>query len=190
MAFVVGWSGLVYASVHNIETQPLQYSEHSIQHKIPPEHVLSPKQDIAVHAEVSQGEIAHDCHEVHQHSHHSDTSMKLNHCEHGNHQDCRHVLIPSQMSALDHSSAKVQVTFYTYYSGEHLHFVQQNSVDHGNCQECSPTHCQTVNAHYLNAPALSLNFLITDWDSAHVKSDVQVQHHVGFWQEIIRPPKA
>lgn len=65
----------------------------------------------------------------------------------------------------------------------------QSLHSHGeHCKDCNPVHCQIVN--------LALQQAIPDLESQFVpilsqfSSIYQAQHLAGYWQEILRPPKA
>jgi hypothetical protein len=65
----------------------------------------------------------------------------------------------------------------------------QSLNSHGeHCQDCNPVHCQIVN--------LALQQAVPDIDSQFIpissqfSSIYQAQHLAGYWQEILRPPKA
>ncbi len=67
--------------------------------------------------------------------------------------------------------------------------MSQVSHQHGkHCQDCNPVHCQMVN--------LALQQAIPDIESSFIpipsqfSSIYQAQHLAGYWQEILRPPKA
>ena len=63
------------------------------------------------------------------------------------------------------------------------------SHQHGeHCKNCNPVHCQIVN--------LALQQVVPDVESQFIhdptqfSSIYQAQHLAGYWQEILRPPKA
>lgn len=65
----------------------------------------------------------------------------------------------------------------------------QVSHQHGeHCQDCNPVHCQMVN--------LALQQAVPDIESSFIPIPsqfsciYQAQHLAGYWQEILRPPKA
>ncbi|WP_336941714.1 hypothetical protein [Acinetobacter pittii] len=65
----------------------------------------------------------------------------------------------------------------------------QSHHSHGeHCQDCNPVHCQMVN--------LALQQAVPDVESPLIpisyqfSSIYQAQHLAGYWQEILRPPKA
>lgn len=56
------------------------------------------------------------------------------------------------------------------------------------CKDCNPVHCQIVNLALQQAvPDLESSFIPI---SSQFSSIYQVQHLAGYWQEILRPPKA
>ncbi len=63
-----------------------------------------------------------------------------------------------------------------------------NMVNGEHCQDCNPVHCQMVN--------LALQQAVPDIESSSIpipsqfSSIYQAQHLAGYWQEILRPPKA
>ncbi|EOQ67195.1 hypothetical protein [Acinetobacter pittii] len=65
----------------------------------------------------------------------------------------------------------------------------QVSHSHGeHCQDCNPVHCQIVNLALQHAlPDLESQFIPI---SSQFSSIYQAQHLAGYWQEILRPPKA
>lgn len=60
---------------------------------------------------------------------------------------------------------------------------------HGeHCKDCNPVHCQIVNLALQQAvPDLESSFIPI---SSQFSSIYQAQHLAGYWQEILRPPKA
>ncbi|MCU4503536.1 hypothetical protein KTI78_10210 [Acinetobacter sp. WU_MDCI_Abxe161] len=67
--------------------------------------------------------------------------------------------------------------------------MDQVSHSHGeHCQDCNPVHCQIVNLALQQAlPDLESQFIPI---SSQFSSIYQAQHLAGYWQEILRPPKA
>ncbi|WP_019385147.1 hypothetical protein [Acinetobacter venetianus] len=65
-----------------------------------------------------------------------------------------------------------------------------NMSDDQHCQDCNkPSHCQNVNlALDQQVPTLSLTSI---FELNHrTNTDYQARHLAGYWQEILRPPKA
>lgn len=60
---------------------------------------------------------------------------------------------------------------------------------HGeHCQDCNPVHCQMVNLALQQAvPDIETSFIPS---TSQFSSIYQAQHLAGYWQEILRPPKA
>ncbi|SSQ43926.1 Uncharacterised protein [Acinetobacter baumannii] len=63
------------------------------------------------------------------------------------------------------------------------------SHQHGeHCQDCNPVHCQMVNlASQQAVPDIETSFIPS---TSQFSSIYQAQHLAGYWQEILRPPKA
>lgn len=62
--------------------------------------------------------------------------------------------------------------------------------DGQHCQDCnSPTHCQTTN-FALDQQTPKLSSLVLLELHTHKNTDYQARHLAGYWQEILRPPKA
>ena len=69
---------------------------------------------------------------------------------------------------------------------EMIPVVHQQYSDH--CQDCNPLHCQIANLAVQQViPDLAPSFIPTPIQFTSV---YQAQHLAGYWQEILRPPKA
>lgn len=187
MAFVMGWSGLVYASVQTTAIQHSHHIAHSIHHDTSVGQALSSSQKMAEQSDASRSHRMPDCHQQHQNiqqvAQSDQENQRVLH-----HQDCNHDLTHVQMTSMGQSATHTQ-NAHTSPSTDHGH-TKQHLSDHHHCDDCSPTHCQTVKVNELNPPVLSLKLNIGYRNSEPLNTDVHVQHLVGFWQQILRPPKA
>ena len=74
-------------------------------------------------------------------------------------------------------------------SGDCTHVGPHTDLHSGECNECSQLHCQSlISWIYIQTPQLSHLNVIQELPAFH--SDYAMQHLTGFWQQILRPPKA
>jgi hypothetical protein len=139
MAFVMGWSSLVFASTMPMHAKMLQ------------QQMADPQQVTAVVVSEHEHKTQSNCHLATvaiQHQQHNAHDAQKNHCESGL-----------------HSSAAKQ------------------------CADCAQLHCQTLIVWLDTAVAETLPQLPSDALS-NLHGRYTAQHLVGYWQEILRPPKA
>lgn len=137
MAFVMGWSSLVFASTMPMHAKMLQQQMADVQQVI----VVVPEYEYKTQS---------DCHSATaavQHQQHNMDAQK-NHCESGL-----------------HGSAGKQ------------------------CADCAQLHCQTLSVWLDTAVTDPLQYFHPD-TLTNLHSRYTAQHLIGYWQEILRPPKA
>ncbi|QER40445.1 hypothetical protein F2A31_12330 [Acinetobacter suaedae] len=103
----------------------------------------------------------------------------------------------------DHNSSTVQtMPCHDLEMIDQYHHLQQSDMSNllkchdgkmqseQHCQDCNhPSHCQSVN-FALDQQLLDLSILVSVELSIDKKTDYQARHLAGYWQEILRPPKA
>ena len=143
MAFVMGWSSLVFASTMPMHAKMLQQQwgdRQQVAAVVVPEH--------------KQHHVAKthpDCHStmaVQHQQHNAHMDAQKNHCE----------------SGLQSSAVK-------------------------QCADCAQLHCQTLTVWLDTSVAESLQQPSPD-ALTNLHSRYTAQHLIGYWQEILRPPKA
>lgn len=101
----------------------------------------------------------------------------------------------SKTTSLETSQASLQQAHQHHSSTQDLAAMSVDKCEHesmpdaASCQDCySPTHCQTSNWNAVQVPSIAWSKHIFHIES-RLNSDYQVQHQIGYWQEILRPPK-
>lgn len=144
MAFVMGWSSLVYASSMPMHAQMLQ-------------------QQMSVHVQQQAEAVAA------QHQQHQTTQAQP---------DC-HAAAP----VMQHQQHMAQMDMKLCDS--HLN----SSTPVKQCADCAQLHCQTLTVWLDTAVADTLQNIHPD-SVSNLHSRYTAQHLIGYWQEILRPPKA
>ncbi|MCU4414752.1 hypothetical protein KTH71_12035 [Acinetobacter sp. WU_MDCI_Axc73] len=101
---------------------------------------------------------------------------------------CHHMSMQAQATKTAHASHDLK-----HANPSMLHCDQQTSLQHSNaaqsCQDCHQLHCQNLNIYAEQLiPALPQQTAFAAISNSH--TDYRGQHFSGFWQEILRPPKA
>ena len=147
MAFVMGWSSLVYASSMPMHAQMLQQQFTELQ--------PSTKMDNSQHQQhQAMSNAESDCHATLQNMQH-------------------------------HQSYKLQMDMQNSPCDRHL----TSSTPIKQCADCAQLHCQTLAVWLDTAMADALPHLPPD-SASNLHSLYSAQHLIGYWQEILRPPKA
>lgn len=144
MAFVMGWSGLVYASSMPMHAKMMQQQWSEVQ-QLSVQNVPEHQQ----HQAMSQ--VQPDCH----------AAAPMQHQQHLAQMDL-------QKPCDSHVSSSTPVK---------------------QCADCAQLHCQTLTVWLDTAVADSLLHLPSD-SATNLHSRYTAQHLIGYWQEILRPPKA
>lgn len=191
MAFVISWSGVSYAfvgsnhmngslsSVQNLQNSP-QHSQHlPINRGMRPCHDLHPvaqkdlKSDHFTYHDqlkVQQLTVQHSAghsktHSFSEHAQdpHTQQQVKATHC---------------QQDQADHPAS--------IYSSDSNPSVHQQ---HGQCHDCSQLHCQSISSS-LDTSAVGIIQALFTSEMHSQNSTYTAQHLSGYWQKILRPPKA
>lgn len=72
---------------------------------------------------------------------------------------------------------------------EHCDQVKSDPPQHLSCNDCAQLHCQSLTT-YVDAQPLHLVNATAILDHPQPYFDYSAQHLMGFWQRILRPPKA
>lgn len=72
---------------------------------------------------------------------------------------------------------------------EHCDQVKSDPPQHLSCNDCTQLHCQSLTT-YVDAQPLHLVNATAILDHPQPYFDYSAQHLMGFWQRILRPPKA
>lgn len=142
MAFVMGWSSLVYASSMPMQAQMLQQQLSALE---PATEVIStehPQHKKQMHIAQS------DCHAASMQHHKAAADLQSSPCDR-----------------------------------------DLNSTSIKQCADCAQLHCQSLTVWLDTAVAEDLQQLQSD-RASNLHSRYNAQHLIGYWQEILRPPKA
>jgi len=95
-----------------------------------------------------------------------------------------HESVNAQSHAHQHPSEYVKAPH-----DQDCHQTMQNQMQHSSCNDCVPLHCQSLTS-WLDSQTTEL--LSFDHIQEHPQRnfDYSAQHLMGFWQQILRPPKA
>ena len=137
IAFVIGWSSAVLASVKPIHQQMMTE--------------LSVKQS------------------------HSAEMLAMSNC---------HAAQTSQAQVKHDSSSHIQIQV-----DQDCHPSIKDQMQHTSCNDCAQLHCQSVST-WLDAQTVKLFSAETSQQLQQLNFEYSAQHLTGFWQQILRPPKA
>lgn len=110
-------------------------------------------------------------------------------------QSMSHLAVQSPCHKNDMQHADVQNTQHNLkHNSDSMMHCHQEAASHSpaipqSCQDCHQLHCQNLNSYVEHViPALAQQAV----SAANIVShpDYKAQHLAGFWQEILRPPKA
>ena len=172
VAFVIGWSGVSYAFVGSNHSsayiaidQPDQMDDCDDGFKQHAQHVAAKK--LSPQAQINNQSDATDplkINAVQQHmQHQAKTLSKTMHCQH------------------DHAFAGASTFTHAAEQGSHQ--------SHIPCHECAQLHCQSLSSS-LDTAAIALFQPLLESNHHSHNSIYTAQHVSGYWQEILRPPKA
>jgi hypothetical protein len=112
------------------------------------------------------------------------------------HQHMMHEPVPPvQMKISDCHDAQLMQMHHEAPSPVHLpsdsdcRAVIQDQAQHVSCGDCTQLHCQSLST-WLDAQGVESFDLAELQQSQPFNSDYFAQHLTGFWQQILRPPKA
>lgn len=113
----------------------------------------------------------------------TELSVKQNHVEMLAMSNC-HEAQTSQVQVKHDSSSHVQIQV-----DQDCHPSIKDQMQHASCNDCAQLHCQSLST-WLDVQTVKLFSAEEIQQRQQLNFDYSAQHLNGFWQQILRPPKA
>lgn len=169
MVFAIGWSGIALASnqaMHQQMINDIQMKNSNAEHQ----HAQNSSSSLADSEFLTDHQSAE-----HQYlkQHYSDDSSSVH-----------------QMGSMSASGCNEHVASDSHHkNASDCTSLKADQAQNLSCSDCTQLHCQTLSSYIDSALPISVIALaydhLQDFDSHY-----NAQHFSGFWQEILRPPKA
>jgi len=101
----------------------------------------------------------------------------------------QHTLPHMQQHSAEHDQHHFTVHHIEPDSDCHQHTSDHDHQQHFSCNDCVQLHCQSLTT-WLDAQIPSFVHLTSVQEQPQLNADYSAQHLSGFWQKILRPPKA